>query len=190
MTLPLDFKTKEAFRVWLMENHERCAGSDIFMYKKGYQHLGLGYEDAVRTALCYGWIDSVTHSYDEVKFIQYFSQRREKSNWSLSNIKRMKQLIEQGEMTEYGLRYFDQNLLDQLDELIERDRLEKEKGVEVPDFFKSVLEEENATELFEKTAFSQQKMFVAYISDAKKEQTKLNRCMKVIGILRGDKNNL
>lgn len=76
----LEFKNKNDFKKWLKRNHETHFGTDIFLFKKGYEHLGLTYEEAVRTALCYGWIDAVTHAYDEQKFRQYFSPRRRTSS--------------------------------------------------------------------------------------------------------------
>lgn len=81
-----DFNSKEDFKAWLELNHENSKGVDIYIYKKNFHHKGLSYEDAVRSALCYGWIDAVTHSYNEEKFIQYFAKRKKNSNWSLSNI--------------------------------------------------------------------------------------------------------
>lgn len=185
-----DFDSKDAFRLWLKEHHQSHEGIDIYMYKKGHEHEGLTYEDAVRTALCYGWFDAVTHSYNEQKFIQYFARRQERSNWSLSNIKRMKTLIESGDMTEAGLKYFDIEVLEHLDELIEAERLEKERGVVIPDMLTAVLKKTDTVELFEKQTNSAQKRFVMYIMDAKQEKTRINRCHKVVGILQGEKNNL
>ena len=79
-----------------LSRSDKFVRNAIYLYKKGFAHLGLTYEDAVRIALCYGWIDAVTHSHDEKKIRQYFAPRQKRSNWSLSNIIRMKELIEKG----------------------------------------------------------------------------------------------
>jgi len=190
MKTTLDFKTKEEFRTWLIKNHDSHQGIDLFLYKKGHTDKGLTYEDAVRTALCYGWIDAVTHSYDEVKFIQYFAPRLKTSNWSLSNIKRMKSLLETGDMTDSGLKFFDKKLLDDLDRLIEEEEKAKMNPVEIPEFFQKILKEENSIELFQKETKSAKRRYIAYIMDAKQEKTKIRRCHKVVGIINGEKNNL
>lgn len=186
----LDFKNKEEFRTWLKENHNTSKGVNIFMYKKEFSDLGLTYEDAVKTALCYGWIDAVTHSYDEQKFIQYFAKRKKGSNWSLSNIKRVKDLIDSNEMTENGLNFFDMNLLSDLDHIIEDSKRSNYVTVEIPEFFRQILVKEHSLELFLKETKSAQSRYINYILSAKKEDTKIRRCHKIISILNGDKNNL
>lgn len=186
----LDFKNKEAFREWLLENHKTSNGVDIYMYKKGHEKEGLTYEDAVQTALCFGWIDSVTHRYDDIKFKQYFAKRQKNSNWSLSNIKRVSKLISEGLMTEAGLKFFDLSLIDQLDDLIEKEKELKTKPVEIPDYFLEKLEATLSLDLFNNISHGTKRRYISYILDGKREITRLNRCDKIIGILNGEKNNL
>lgn len=190
MTHPLDFKSAQAFRQWLEANHSTASGTDIFIYKKKYAHEGLTYDDAVRTALCYGWIDAVTHSYDEVKFRQYFAPRLKTSNWSLSNKIRMRDLIQSEQMTEYGMKYFDIKWLKTLDAEIEAERQAKVLSVEIPDYFDLILEETHSKALFESETKSAQRRYISYIKDAKQEATRIRRCHKIVGILNGEKNNL
>lgn len=186
----LEFKNKEAFRQWLIENHETSSGVDIYMYKKGHENEGLTYEDAVQTALCYGWIDSVTHSYNDIKFRQYFAKRQKNSNWSLSNIKRVAKLISEGHMTDAGLKFFDLSLIDQIDDLIAKEKELKSKPVEIPNYFLEKLKETSSLELFNNISHGTKRRYLSYILDGKKEATRLNRCDKIIGILNGAKNNL
>lgn len=186
----MEFKDKHTFRAWLEKNFDQHPGTDIFIYKKGFHHLGLNYEDAVRTALCFGWIDAVTHRYNEQKFRQYFAPRRKGSTWSLSNILRMKELIKSGEMTENGMRYFNSELLDQIDELIEEERKYKEHPPEIPDYFQEILTAEDATLLFSAETPSAQNRYIRYILDAKQQETRIRRCLKVVRLLKGEKNNL
>jgi len=185
----LDFKSKEDFRKWLIENHD-SSGRKIFIYKKKHLDKGMGYEDAVTTALCFGWIDATTNSYDDVKFIQYFAKRKKNSNWSISNIKRMKRLIDSGQMTELGLQVFDLSLIDKLPELEAEEEKIKSGKQRIPDYFLDLLKEHESLELFNKESNSQRRMFIHYIMDAKQDKTKIRRCLKVIGILNGEKNNL
>lgn len=184
----LQFKTQDEFKKWLKNNRD-SQGQQVFIYKKKYHHKGLCYEDAVRAALCYGWIDSVKHSHDEEKFMLYFAKRKKGSNWSLSNIKRMKELIDNHEMTNAGLEYFDLDLIDQIEVLEAKEKREKSSDIVIPDYFLELLDDKNLS-LFYGENKSQQRNFIKYIESAKKDETKIKRCHKVIGILNGEKNNL
>jgi len=184
----LHFKDFDDFLNWLKDNYAKEKEASLFMFKKGHMDKGISYEEAVRAALCYGWIDSVTHSYDEEKFVQRFSPRRKGSRWSLSNIKRMKALIAQNLMTEHGLIYFDMALLDQLDDLIKQDQEYKKKPFDLPYFIEAVLEEGNVMELFEKLPKSHKKMYVEWINSAKKEETKKRRTLKMRQMLLDNKS--
>lgn len=183
---PLNFKTKEDFKAWLRSNRTEKR-AEVFIYKKGYAHLGITYEEAVQAALCYGWIDSVTRSYDDEKFIQAFTPRNAKSNWSLSNIKRMKLLIEAGEMTSYGLRTFDATLLDRLEDLIAAEASKKTIPVTLPEEMKALLVEAGVIEEFEGLSPSHQWRYLDYILDVKNQATSMSRVQKVINTLKGEK---
>lgn len=60
-------------------------------------------QQALETALCFGWIDSTIKSIDENFYIKLFTQRRKGSLWSPRNIKIAKTLIDQGLMQPPGL---------------------------------------------------------------------------------------
>lgn len=187
----LYFKDRLAFEKWLEDNHETAQGTDIYIYKKGFEEEGITYEEAVRTALCYGWIDAVTYSCDDKRFYQYFAPRLKTSNWSLSNKIRMRDLLNEGRMTEAGTKFFDMKWLDTLNQDIEAEKKAKVSDVELPDFFETILEENRARELFDEVAKSQRRNYIRYILDAKKDETKIRRCHKVVSILKGEsKNNL
>lgn len=183
---PLYFKDKQAFRSWLEEHHDSETGQDVYIYKKGHEKEGLTYEEAVRTALCYGWIDAVTHKCDEARFIQYFAPRLPGSNWSLSNLIRVRELIEEGSMTENGLTYFDLSWLENLDMRIEQEKKDKEKEVELPVYFKKILDQNHALTLFRDKTNATQRRYVAYIEDAKRQETRLRRCHRIVEMLKDE----
>lgn len=62
------------------------------------------WEEAVRVALCYGWIDSTLKSLGEGKRRQYFCPRKPKSVWSRVNKNHILELMESGLMHENGLK--------------------------------------------------------------------------------------
>lgn len=61
------------------------------------------WEEAVKVALCFGWIDSTVKSLGNGKRRQYFTPRNEKSTWSAINKKYIRQLIKDNLMHESGL---------------------------------------------------------------------------------------
>src|SRR5688572_6325661 len=61
----LDIRKRREWRKWLERNHESSAGVWLVFHK---QHTGvesIDYDDSVREALCFGWIDSLVKRLDE-----------------------------------------------------------------------------------------------------------------------------
>ena len=56
--------------------------------------------EAIDEALCFGWIDGIRKSIDAKRFVNRFTPRRRRSNWSQMNITRVGELIELGGMTQ------------------------------------------------------------------------------------------
>lgn len=103
MNNTLYIKTREEWRAWLEENHSEEKEIWLLYYKKHTGQPRIPYDDAVEEALCYGWIDSIVKRIDDETFMQKFTPRKVKSNWSDLNKKRVKELIEQGLMEKPGL---------------------------------------------------------------------------------------
>lgn len=90
------------WRAWLKLNHNKKNAVWVIFYKKKSLKHNLSWSDSVDEALCFGWIDSTKKSLDEERFIQYFSKRKAKSNWSKVNKDKVKVLIKQDLMQEAG----------------------------------------------------------------------------------------
>lgn len=99
-------KTRSEWRKWLEKNHEKEKEIWLIYYKKASGKPRIPYSESVEEALCFGWIDSIEKRIDDERFAQRFSPRRPKSNWSLLNLERMKQLIKDDLMTPAGLTYY------------------------------------------------------------------------------------
>ncbi|UOB17827.1 YdeI/OmpD-associated family protein [Abyssalbus ytuae] len=97
------FKTKEEWRKWLEKNHNSSNGIYLIFYKVESSYESMRWEEAVREALCFGWIDSTVKKLDNERRRQYFSPRNNKSTWSKLNKTYIKELIENGLMHEAGL---------------------------------------------------------------------------------------
>lgn len=96
------FRTSQEFRSWLEENHAAETELWIRLYKVHARAKGIGYREALDESLCFGWIDGVRRSLDADSFVQRFTPRKPKSNWSATNLKRVKELEAEGRMHAAG----------------------------------------------------------------------------------------
>ena len=71
---------------WLLQNHDKYSGAYLIFYKLETGIPSMRWEEAVKVALCFGWIDSTVKSLGNGKRIQYFSPRNPKSTWSSSGV--------------------------------------------------------------------------------------------------------
>ncbi|REG87301.1 YdeI/OmpD-associated family protein [Winogradskyella sediminis] len=93
MEIPeLYFKTDTEWREWLHHNHNTVKGVQLIFYKVDHKKDSMRWEEAVRVALCYGWIDSTVKSLGDGKRRQYFCPRQPKSVWSAVNKKHIRAL--------------------------------------------------------------------------------------------------
>lgn len=99
----LPFETGEAFYVWLGDNHHCADFLWVKFYKKGSGRPTLSYEDAVRAALCWGWIDGIKKKFDAEAYVLRFTPRRKASIWSQVNVRHAEALIAAGRMQPPGL---------------------------------------------------------------------------------------
>jgi uncharacterized protein YdeI (YjbR/CyaY-like superfamily) len=97
------FKSDEEWRLWLHDNHSESNGIYLIFYKVNHDNDSMRWEEAVKVALCYGWIDSTVKSLGNGKRRQYFTPRNEKSVWSALNKKYIKELTKAKLMHESGL---------------------------------------------------------------------------------------
>jgi uncharacterized protein YdeI (YjbR/CyaY-like superfamily) len=99
----VSFEAKQGFYDWLEANHQQHDAVWLRMYKKASGVPTINWEEAVEMALCFGWIDSLKNSYDEVSFIQKFTPRRKRSIWSKKNCQTCERLTTKGLMRPAGL---------------------------------------------------------------------------------------
>ena len=95
--------TRAEWRAWLAANHDDSTGVLLVVQKKRSALPGVGYDEAVEEALCFGWIDSRVRRLDEDRFEQWYCPRRRGSIWSQSNKERVERLKRAGLMARAGL---------------------------------------------------------------------------------------
>lgn len=92
------------WRAWLEENHRTSKGAWLVRPRPGSGLSLIEYEDAIRQALCFGWIDGPVRSFDEQTGGLWFAPRRPSSGWAATNKARLIALEESGLMAEAGIR--------------------------------------------------------------------------------------
>lgn len=92
-----------AWRAWLEEHHERGVGVWLLSVRGGNAG-GVSYDDAVRQALCFGWIDGPVRTFDDTTVGQWFSPRRRGSGWAATNKARLSELEAAGLLAPAGIR--------------------------------------------------------------------------------------
>ena len=75
-------------------------------YKKDSGKASITWPQSVDEALCFGWIDGIRQSIDDVSYKIRFTPRKPRSIWSAVNIRRAGELSEQGLMQAAGLKAF------------------------------------------------------------------------------------
>ncbi|MFN2520708.1 MAG: YdeI family protein [Candidatus Limnocylindria bacterium] len=101
------FRSGTELRRWLEKNHDREPELILGLYRKGSGKKSVTYQEALDEALCFGWIDGITHGVDDQRYMIRFTPRRPKSNWSRVNIKRVGELTALGRMAPAGLKTFE-----------------------------------------------------------------------------------
>ena len=171
------FTNREQWRQWLKEHHESESEVWLIYYKKHTGKQSILYKEAVKEALCFGWIDSKVRRIDDEKYMQRYTPRKNDSNWSKSNKKRVKDLIAAGLMTQAGLEKIEIAKLNgswnRLDEI--------ETDIVVPDDLIAALAENPiAVEIFESFAPSHKKQYLWWLKSAKRAETREKRIREIV----------
>ena len=98
------FKNDKEWQRWLHDNHGSSKGIQLIFYKIDHEMPSMRWEEAVRVALCYGWIDSTVKSLGDGKRQQYFCPRKPKSVWSKVNKNHLIDLESKGLIHESGYK--------------------------------------------------------------------------------------
>lgn len=64
----LHVKTRRQWRSWLKKHHASSPGVWLVFYKAHTGVSSIPYEDMIREALCFGWIDSLVKRLDDNRY--------------------------------------------------------------------------------------------------------------------------
>ncbi|KAK3332360.1 bacteriocin-protection, YdeI or OmpD-associated-domain-containing protein [Cercophora scortea] len=181
-SLPIQlFCDANAWESWLDSNHHtETSGLWVKISKKDSGIASVTYEEALDTALCFGWIDGQRKSHDESHFLQRFTPRRKNSLWSKRNVAKVAMLIENGRMRARGQTEIDTAKAD--------GRWQKayasSSTIQVPpDFQKALDRNKEAKVFFDALNKSKRYSFLWRIETAKRDDTRKKRIEQFIGLL-------
>ncbi|MFC9774458.1 YdeI/OmpD-associated family protein [Paenibacillus chitinolyticus] len=181
----LCFENQEAFEIWLESNHETSPGILLQIAKKNARLVTVSYQEALESALCYGWIDSQKKTFDGQSWLQRFTPRGNRSIWSKVNKDKAEQLIADARMKPGGLRAIeDAKRSGQWDKAYE-----PQSSGSVPEDFAARLELNARAKAFYDTLNKQNKFAIHFrIQNVKKQETREKRILQFIEMLeRGEK---
>jgi uncharacterized protein YdeI (YjbR/CyaY-like superfamily) len=100
----LYFKNHHEWRSWLHENHHSSKGVYLIFYKVTSDNASMRWEEAVKVAICYGWIDSTVKNSMMSEDDNCLHLEKIKSVWSKVNKTYIDELIRENLMHESGLK--------------------------------------------------------------------------------------
>lgn len=174
----LYFKNDHEWRAWLHENHTSFRSVELVFYKVESEFESMRWEEAVKVALCYGWIDSTVRKIDEKSRKQTFSPRKAKSVWSKLNKTYIDELIACNLIHESGLKSI---------EIAKKNgswqSLDAVENLEIPEDLKLAFHKNKlAYSNYENFSKSYKKGYLYWLNQAKREETRSNRISQIINL--------
>jgi len=176
----LRFRSSPEFRKWLAANHRRFDGIWLRIFKKDSGEPTVTYAEALDEALCFGWIDGLKQSHDELSWRQRFTPRRLRSGWSKINTGHAERLIKAGRMRAAGLAQI---------EAAKKDgrwkaAYDSQSKATFPEDFLAALRRNKKTFAFFESLSKSNRYAIAYrLQTAKKPETKQRRMEMILAML-------
>ncbi|NKI32705.1 YdeI/OmpD-associated family protein [Croceivirga thetidis] len=172
------FKNDDEWRTWLLENHDTSEGVYLIFYKIDHEMPSMRWEEAVRVALCFGWIDSTVKSLGNGKRRQYFCPRKPKSVWSKVNKEHLQDLEEKELIHESGFRAIE--IAKQNGSWTALDAVEN--GVIPDDLQKAFNRNKKAFANYQSFTKGQRKSYLYWLNQAKRDETRQKRIQEIISL--------
>ena len=169
-------RDRAAWRAWLAANHARNKEIWLIFCKRHTGKPTVSYGEAVEEAICFGWIDGILQRVDDETYAQKFTPRGAGSHWSPTNIARARKMVGEGRMTKAGLEKFRGATPHRAPA--------NRAGLELPPELSAILQKSRrARDNFEGLPPSEKRLYVGWILDAKKEETRKRRLAEAVARL-------
>ena len=176
----VEFIDAVAMQQWLEQNHTLNEGIWLKIAKKSSGIQSVNYQEALKVALCYGWIDGQVNKLDENYYIQKFTPRRARSIWSKRNVGIAEQLIAEGRMQPPGLKEIERAKADGR----WQKAYDSPGNMEIPDDFLLELNKNQKASMFFRTLNKTNLFAIGYrLQTAKTTETRQKRMTEIIRML-------
>jgi uncharacterized protein YdeI (YjbR/CyaY-like superfamily) len=174
----LDIRTRRQWRAWLAKHHTSSAGVWLVFHKRHTGVTSIAYEDAVREALCFGWIDSLIKRLDDDRYAIKVTPRQPTSKWSALNRKRWRELQTAGLLAPAGVAA----------PPTENAYAPKPIIPDLPIYIaKAIKANAPAWKFFRALPPGERRQFVVWIHVAKRQETRDRRLRESVGLLAAGK---
>jgi len=174
---PRFFPSPDAWHAWLEEHHDQHEELLVGFYKVGSGKPSITWPEAVDGALCFGWIDGVRRSLDEISYVIRFTPRRSRSVWSAINIKRVAELTKLGLMRSAGVKAFERRTGDRSEIYAYEQRMGAKLSAAYEKKFRA---NKKAWKFFQSQPPWYRRTASWRVISAKKEETRLKRLAQLI----------
>jgi acetylornithine deacetylase/succinyl-diaminopimelate desuccinylase-like protein/uncharacterized protein YdeI (YjbR/CyaY-like superfamily) len=179
VTETIYLKTRKAWRGWLAKHHTKKTEIWFTYFKKASGKPTVPYAEAVEEALCYGWIDGLVKTIAPDSWVQRFTPRKKGSNWSGPNLERVKRLIASGQMTPAGAAHIP-NAKETKAWQAKHDNRRTAPTEAPPDLSAALKKNKKASDFWKTLAPSYRRLYGRMVTEAKKEETRVTRIVKLI----------
>lgn len=176
----LIFADRQAFREWLDKYGNENDGVWLLFAKNG-EFVTLSAADALEEALCFGWIDGQMQSLGDGSYKKYFARRLPKSKWSVKNKNLAQTLIDKGLMSSQGLEAIERAKQDGLWDAAKNTIID---DGQIQKFMQIIQPYEPAYSNLLSMSHSVQRTYTGFYLDAKSEQTRQDRLVRIIDRLK------
>jgi uncharacterized protein YdeI (YjbR/CyaY-like superfamily) len=176
--ITLEIRSRQQWRAWLAKHHAASPGIWLVFYKGHTGVKSIPYEDSVREALCFGWIDSLIKRLDADRYALKFTPRKPTSKWSSLNRRRWKELEAAGLLAAAGVKAAP----------TDKTYAPKPAIPMLPAYIgKAFKANPKAWRFFQELAPSYRRHFVAWIHTARQPETREKRIRESIALLAAGK---
>lgn len=174
----LHVTSRREWRAWLKGHHASSPGVWLVRHKAHTGIQSILYDDMVREALCFGWIDSLVKRLDADRYAVKVTPRKPTSKWSQLNRTRWMELKDAGLLTPAGLASAPTNSTYPPRPVIP----------ELPGYIAKALKANpSAWKFFRELAPTYRRNFVVWIHMAKQPETRARRIRESISLLAAGK---
>jgi len=169
----LDLRSRARWRAWLEVNHGSASEIWLVFHKPHTGKTSIEYESSVEEALCFGWVDSLIRRLDDDCYARKFTPRKPDSFWSDLNRKRYAKVEALGLLAPAG-----------------RERAPSEgkryprrpkRSSAVPGYIENAFKADaRAWATFERLTPRERILYIGWIENAKREETKARRIEKCV----------